>query len=66
MIKVEGEIYFTVQHQIFNTVKREFFNDCNITCHDFYEVIFVKKPEVIKQLARFITNCFEMRKRAPS
>ena len=66
--KIEDEIHFTVECQLYRTTRRKFFNDCNITYGDkkstFISLLMSRTTEVIKQLARFVTNCFEIRKLA--
>ena len=66
--KIEDEIYFTVECQLYKTSRSKFFNDCNITCDDkkstFISLLVSKTTELIKHLARFVTNWFQMRKRA--
>ena len=63
--KIEDEIHFNVECQLYRTTRAKFFNDCNITCHDkrstFISLLMSKTTEVIKNLARFVTNCFEIR-----
>ena len=63
---IEDEIHFTVECQFYRTTRSKFFNGCNITCDDkkstFILLLMLKTTEVIKNLARFVTNFFEIRK----
>ena len=64
--KIEDEIHFTVERQLYRTAKSKFFSDCNTTCDDkkstFISLLMSKTTEVIKYLARFVTNCFKITK----
>ena len=66
--KIEDEIHFTEECQLYRTTRSKFFNDCNITCDDkkstFISLLMSKTTEVIKNLARFVINYFEIRKLA--
>ena len=66
--KIEDEIHFTIECQLYRTTRSKFFSDCNITCHDkkstFRSLLMSKTTEVIKNLAGLVTNCFEIRKLA--
>ena len=66
--QIENEIHFTVECQLYRTSRSKFFNDCNITCDDkkstFISLLMSKTSKVIKNLARFVTNCFKIRKLA--
>ena len=59
--KIEDEIHFTIECQQKQILR-------NITCVDknstlpFISLLVSKTTEVIKNFARFVTNCFEMRK----
>ena len=68
--KREDEIHFTVECQLYRTTTSKFFIDYNITCDNkkstFVSLLMSKTTEVIKNLARFVTNCFEIRKVAES
>ena len=63
---IEDEIHFTVEYQLYRTTRSKFFNHCNITCDDkkstFISLLMSKTTKVIKNVARFVTNCFEIRK----
>ena len=66
--KIEDEIHFTVECQLYRTTRSKYFNNCNITCDNkkstFISLFLSKTTEVIKHLARFVTNPFEIRKLA--
>ena len=44
--------------------QNQILNLCNITCDDICQISMSKTTEVIKHLAKFVTNCFEIRKPA--
>ena len=50
--KIEDEIHFTVECQLYRTTRSKFFNDCNITCDDkkstFISLLMSKTTKVIK------------------
>ena len=58
--KIEDEIHFTVECQLYRTTRSKFFNDYNTTCGDkkstFISLLMSKTTEAIKHSAGFVTN----------
>ena len=65
--KVEDEIHFSVECLLYDLTRNKFFKDFSININGvdmkdaFIRLFSSKKEKLLKQLAKFITACFEIR-----
>ena len=64
--RVEDEIHFITEHQLYTKTGNKFFSEVGISRNDCAKTMFVNLPtseneQLIQRLPQFITNCFEIR-----